>query len=318
MRTMLSAALLCLFATLSQAAGFKIVQIPADANGPGLKAMVWTPCAAPSLEVAIGPYVLIGRRDCPTEGDKLPLVVFSHGFRGSYLGHVDLAETLADAGFVVAAINHPGDTFNDMSRASEMSVFIERPTDIKRLIDYMLNGAADAARIDPARIGFFGFSRGGFTGLALAGGEPDFLNANLPCPDPRAPVCSRTQLEQIPKGAFAHDARIKAYVLADPLDAFPTAATLAQIKAPIQLWASEFGGDGVLPEKASAIAAALPEKPEFHRVAGAAHFAFLAPCSAELTKEAPLICIDANGFDRVAFHKEFAEKALAFFRATLR
>ena len=77
--------------------------------------MVWTPCAEPAQEIKIGPYVLAGRRDCPIVGDKLPLVVISHGHGGSFLGHHDLAEALADAGFVVAAINHPGDTFSDMS-----------------------------------------------------------------------------------------------------------------------------------------------------------------------------------------------------------
>ena len=41
--------------------------------------------------------------------DKLPLIVISHGQDGWFGGHHDTAEALADAGFVVAAINHPGD-----------------------------------------------------------------------------------------------------------------------------------------------------------------------------------------------------------------
>jgi predicted dienelactone hydrolase len=191
MKTFISAVLLCLSTTIAHAAGIKFVQIPPDANGPALRAIVWTPCAEPAQEVPIGPYVLKGRRDCPTVGEKLPLVVISHGHGGSLLGHHDLAETLADAGFVVAAINHPGDTFSDSTRAGEMSVFVERPTDIKRLIDYMLSAAPDAARIDPERIGFFGFSRGGYTGLVLAGGNPDFLHADVPCTDPKAPICEQ-------------------------------------------------------------------------------------------------------------------------------
>lgn len=40
-------------------------------------------------------------------GDKLPLVVVSHGRGGDSVGLHDTAEALADAGFVVAAINHP-------------------------------------------------------------------------------------------------------------------------------------------------------------------------------------------------------------------
>ena len=47
---------------------------------------------------------------CPVTGEKLPLIVMSHGRRGWFGGHHDTAAALADAGFVVAALNHPGDT----------------------------------------------------------------------------------------------------------------------------------------------------------------------------------------------------------------
>ena len=50
---------------------------------------------------------------CPVEGEHLPLVVVSHGYHGWYGNLHDVAETLADAGFVVAAINHPADTGPD-------------------------------------------------------------------------------------------------------------------------------------------------------------------------------------------------------------
>lgn len=318
MKAFFLVALFFLSTTIAQAAGIKFIQVPADASGPALRALVWTPCAAVAQEVPIGPYILMGRRDCPTVGEKLPLVVISHGHGGSFLGHHDLAEVLADAGFVVAAINHPGDTYSDMSRAAEVSEFVERPTDVQRLIDYMLSGAPDATKIDPASIGFFGFSRGGFTGLVLAGGNPDFLSANIPCPDPTLPICQQLRRKEAPKATWTHDARIKAYVIADPLNAFPTADSLKDVKAPIQLWASQSGGDGVLPETIPALAAALPARPEFHVVPGSAHFAFLAPCSIEMKKSAPELCVDANGFDRVVFHKELDAKALEFFKANLR
>ncbi|RDU99015.1 alpha/beta hydrolase family protein [Trinickia dinghuensis] len=308
---------LCLSATVSQAAGIKFAQIPADANGPALKVLVWTPCATAAQSMTIGPYVLQGRHNCPTVGTKLPLVVISHGHGGSLLNHHDLAETLADSGFVVAAIDHPGDTFSDMSRNAELSVFVERPTDIKRLIDYMLRAAPDAHRIDATKIGFFGFSRGGYTGLVLAGGNPDFLHADVPCPDQNIPLCKQLRRKEVPRGPLTHDPRIKAYILADPLDEFPTAKSLRDVKAPIQLWASQFGGDGVLPETMTALDEELPNKPDFHTVPDAAHFAFLAPCPAQLTKNAPTICVDAKGFDRVTFHKAFDQEALEFFETHL-
>lgn len=318
MKTFISAALFCLSAAIAHAAGIKFAQIPADADGPALKAIVWTPCEEPAHEVRIGPYLLKGLRDCPTAGEKLPLVVISHGHGGSYFGHRDLAQTLANAGFVVAAINHPGDTFSDMTRADDMSVFVERPTDIKRLIDYMLSVSPDAARIDPQRIGFFGFSRGGYTGLVLAGGNPDFAHADVTCPDPRAPICKEVRSGEVSTDHLTHDPRIKAFVLADPFNVFPTAESLKNVQAPVQLWASEFGGAGVLPRNADALAKMLPRRPEYHIVSNAAHFAFLAPCPAAMQHSEPKLCVDANGFDRTVFHTQFDEIVLTFFQANIR
>ncbi|MFM0717514.1 alpha/beta hydrolase [Paraburkholderia strydomiana] len=317
MRAMILAVLFCVSAALSHAAGIRFVQVPADANGPALKAIVWTPCAAPAQDIPIGPYMLKGRRDCPATVETLPLIVISHGHGGAFLGHHDLAEVLADSGYVVAAINHPGDTFSDMSRAADISEFVERPTDIKRLIDFMLSEAPEMPRINPELIGFFGFSRGGYTGLVLAGANPDFLHADIPCPDLNLPICKQLQRKEIPNQPLTHDPRIKAYVLADPLNEFPSSHDLNDVKAPIQLWASQYGGDGVLPETISSLANMLPKRPEYHLVPGAAHFAFLAPCSATLRKNAPELCTDENGFDRVAFHQAFDDNALQFFRSNL-
>lgn len=318
MKTWLSAVLLCLSATVAHAAGVKFVTIPADAAGPELRAAIWTPCATPAQSLTIGPFQLKGQRNCPTVGDKLPLVVISHGHAGTYFGHHDLAETLADAGYVVAAINHPGDTHTDMSRAADLRELVERPEDIKRLVDYMLANGPDASHIDPARIGFFGFSRGGYTGLVLAGANPDFVHAHVACPDPTWLICKQIRDRDLPRQPLAHDPRIKAYVIADPMNEFPTADTLKDVHAPIQLWGSEAGGDGVEPETIPALAGMLPQRPEFHVVPNSAHFAFLAPCSEQLAQVSPEVCTDAKGFDRAAFHAALDAKALAFFSANLR
>jgi predicted dienelactone hydrolase len=302
---------------MTQGAGLQTVQIPADDAGPAIKAIVWSPCAAPPEPLTFGPYVIPGVRNCPIVGDKLPLIVISHGHTGEYFGHHDIAEALADAGFVVAALNHPGDTHSDKSRAGDISVLVERPTDVKRLIDFLLGPALQASRIDPQRIGFFGFSRGGYTGLVLAGGNPDFLNAKVPCPSLFAPLCWEIEFKKVPTTPLTHDARIKAFVIADPLNYFPTTESLKDVRTPIQLWSSELGGDGVVPETVTALEGALPQKPELHIVSGAAHFAFLAPCADEMVRSISEICVDGAGFDRVAFHKDFDEKVLEFFKSRL-
>jgi predicted dienelactone hydrolase len=204
-----------------------------------------------------------------------------------------------------------------MSHADDLSALIERPADIKRLLDLVLAASPLAAQIDPQRIGFFGFSRGGYTGLVLAGANPDFLHAHPPCPDPRAPICAEIRRGDVPKQELTHDTRIKAFVIADPLNLFPYKDSLREVKAPVQLWSSEHGGEGVLPEDVAALVDDLPAKPEFHLVANSAHFAFLSPCPAEFAKSLPDLCTDAPGFDRIAFHRELDAEVLAFFRKHL-
>jgi predicted dienelactone hydrolase len=254
---------LLLKATLAQAAGFQFIGVPSDAEGPVLNGAMWSPCAEASGEVDLGNITLPGVKDCPIAGDNLPLVVISHGRGGSFVGHHDIAEVLADAGFIAAAINHPGDTSSDMSRSDNLSVFIERPTDIKRLIDFMLGASPAASRIDPGRIGFFGFSRGGYTGLVLVGTNPDWALATALCEQSSSRICEQIHRKEFPAHSLTHDSRIKAAVIIDPLALLFSADSLQGIKVPIQLWASERGGDGITPDMVAAVDSGLPIKHEY-------------------------------------------------------
>src|SRR5207248_3350310 len=103
----------------------------------------------------------------------------------------------------------------------------------------------------------------------------------------------------------------------DPLTVFFTPSSFGAVGIPVQLWASELGGDGVLPRTADIVDNNLPSKHEYRVVPNAGHFAFVAPCPPALAKEAPQICVDAAGFDRVAFHRQFNADVLAFLRAHL-
>src|ERR1700761_6197864 len=163
----------------AQAAGLNSFEIPASAAGPAIRLLVWTPCAEPAQEMDGRGATFFAVPKCPVAGEKLPLIVISHGGRGWFGGHHDTAAALADAGFVVVALNHPGDTMRDTSRTDSLSVLVERPADVKRVIDYMLEGWPDASRIDAQRIGLYGFSFGGYTALAVIGGNPD-LRKGLP------------------------------------------------------------------------------------------------------------------------------------------
>jgi predicted dienelactone hydrolase len=324
--TLTLAAALCLMATLAHAAGFRFITVPAETGLPAIQAAIWSPCREPAGEVKIRTMTLSATQNCAIADDKLPLIVISHGYGGGFTGHHDTAEVLANGGFVVVALSHPVDMGGgDMSRADTFAAFTERPADIKRVIDYMLATWSDHAKLDPERIGFFGFSRGGYTGLVVAGGNPDLRKMTALCPASSPnPDCAELRRGEIPTPAFAHDPRIKAFVLADPaLGPLFDPDSLKDVKAPIQLWASALSGEDrtggeVTLDYVSTILRDLPAKPDYHLVQNAGHYAFLPPCTPELAQKRPNICTDRPGFDRVAFHAELNAAALAFFRAHLK
>jgi predicted dienelactone hydrolase len=180
-----------------------------------------------------------------------------------------------------------------------------------RLIDFMLKEWRDKGAIDADRIGLFGFSKGGYTGLVVVGADPDMQRVAQYCTETN-PFCEQVRGDVLTN--WSHDARIKAAALADTSPATPfTQANLAAIKIPLQIWRSELGGYGADPGGTARVAAALPGHPEIH-VVPAGHFAFVAPCSEALAAAVPRICTNTPAdFDRVAFHRTFDADVVRFF-----
>ena len=153
----------------------------------------------------------------------------------------------------------------------------------------------------------------------IAGGRLDILGIAPLCSEGFVDgMCAEIGKGKIPALRPAADPRFGAAVLADlEFGRTFTLEGLKDVKVPIQLWASERGGDGVLPEDNDAIDENLPDKPDYRVVPNAGHFAFIVPCSPEAAKALPEICVDAGAFDRAAFHKEFNAAVVTFFRKHL-
>jgi len=321
--TLLFFVLIALVPFAAQAAGIRDFVIPAAKNGPRILAQLWTPCATPASEIVVDseiwPVAIRGVKDCAITQKHLPLVIISHGLFGDRFSHHDTAEFLVDAGFAVVSLNHTQDSvlsYNDKS-VSDISPFLVRPIDIKRVIDWLMIHPPAGVDIDRNRIGFFGFSRGGYTGLVLAGAVPDFHHPAFPCLEKIA-LCRQMSDNDIPAHPAGYEPRIKAFVLADPLSFFADKSTLQSVKTPIQLWSSALGGQGVTPKDVEAVAQGLPVGPEFHRVPNSTHMSFIFPCTPAFAKtNPPQVCTDPPGFDRTEFHKDFNAEVLAFFRKNL-
>lgn len=298
--------------------GFAVVHIPDPAGGPAIEAGVWYPADAPEQTVRLG---LGDQRVAPGAapvGTGLPLVVMSHGNGGWFGSHYDTALALARQGFVVAALTHTGDNYADQSLAADMA---NRPRQLHVLIGWMLAEWNFHGRLDPERVGAFGFSSGGFTVLAAAGGEPDLTTVARHCADhPAFYACVLTRSHPIPplRPVWVHDRRIKAVVSAAPALGFAFGRDgLKGVRVPVQLWRAD--EDEILPAPwyADAVRADLPTPPDFRTAPNAGHFDFLSPCTPALAAQVPAICASRPGFDRAAFHGRFNAETVAFFKARL-
>ena len=319
-----AAMLLIAPAAMAGDVGFTELTIPNGANPP-LLVGVWYPTDAPVSAQPLRGFTQTVASAGPVVGERLPLIVMSHGTGGWYGEHDDTALALAHAGFVVAAVTHTADNYEDQSQSGTLWT---RSQHLHRLIDYMLAEWPGHARIDAGRVGMFGFSAGGFTTLVVAGGVPDLGKVTPHCvahPDyfdcgvvKKAGPGLSAMVARLPASVWVHDPRVKAAVVAAPALGFTFGPEgLKDVRIPIQLWRAE--DDHVLPnpDYAEAVRLTLPQPPEYHVVPNADHVDFLAPCTDRVRQAAPDICVSRPGFDRAAFHADFDAKVVRFFERTL-
>lgn len=306
----------------ASAVGFQWAAAP-DAEGEPLKVAIWYPSTASPQTRQIGPFEMNIALDAPVSGHGRGLIVMSHGTGGSAVNSYDTAMALAEAGYIVAAVAHTGDNYQDQSASFSSRNFVNRPRHITRVLDYLLHGWIGHDVIDPKKIGFFGHSAGGTTGLIAGGGVADWSKALAFCTlHPKDWGCRKaaerglTSGNDTPTAGGVPDRRIKAMALATPalIHVFEPNG-LKAFTPPVQVWVS--GKDEVV-TNAAAVRPLLTHGLSYHLVPDAGHFAFLAPCNEILRGAAPEICADPRGFDRARFLKRFQRELIAFYRRTVK
>lgn len=301
--------------------GFQQLTVP-DSEGKAISVAVWYPSGGTAVSESIGSFRQVVSADGPISGTASPLILISHGTGGSSASHYDTVLALAGAGFVVAALTHTGDSYMDQSYAGNRKDLTDRHRQVSVVLNYMLTTWPYHDRVDHARVGMFGFSLGGFTVIVMSGGTPDLNRMLELCTiHLTAPECrfikerNGDQLNPVVIApVWAHDRRVKAVVVAAPAVSYLFGpGSLQEVKIPIQLWRAV--DDEQVPDEwnTALLRKELQATPEEHVVPRAGHYVFLAPCSDLMAKQVPHICIDAPGFDREAFHRDFNRDVLAFF-----
>ena len=176
-----------------------------------LRITVWYPAAAGAAEAPLdigppGKPLFTPGSAAPNadfeDATPRPVVLLSHGFGGSARIMAWFGTALARHGYIVIAVDHPGNNGRDPMTVAGAVLSWERPGDLKT--------ALDAAKVDPTigphldlnRLGAAGFSAGGFTSLVEAGARVDFDRFLKFCDaHPNDGICAPQREFQFPRSA---------------------------------------------------------------------------------------------------------------------
>jgi predicted dienelactone hydrolase len=313
-----------------EAGWMQIQAAGATPDAPTTTVALYYPTMAAPRAIAMGPFALdvaIGGK--PVDQVKA-LILLSHGNGGSELAHSVLAQALARSGYLVAALRHPGDNWQDRSliEQSPERYFDERPRQASRVIDAILADPAWKHRIATdslgPRVGALGHSAGGYTVLALAGARPDLSRMRAHClaeaaQDPIFCGMGRSGGAMPPLPAATpsrQDERVRAVVAMAPAGVLLTAESLAAVRPATMIYEAELDRFLVPRFHAEWVASHLPAA-NLHRVPNAWHFAFMDTPSISLPSPDGDVAANPPGFDRDAFLKQLAGEIAAFFDKTL-
>ena len=319
-RRTLAATLCCLgLAGASAQVGLQPLKwsLPQADGQPGeVPGMVWYPSAAPAQTLRFGPFEMHATLGAPATPGRHPLVLISHGTGGNELGHAWLAEKLAAEGYVVVALRHGGDNYQDRSGVGRADYFVQRPRQVSQVLDAVLADPRWAALIDARRIALVGHSAGGYTALALAGGQPDRAAVARHCSREGiglrddAAMCrlggftldKPSPLPQGPAGELpvTRDPRVRAVLALAPLGQPLAPASLAAVALPVMIDYS--ARDEVLAAgfHGGALCQAMP-RAKCRRDNDAGHFAPFQPGTGPLGGPGLDPAFDPAGFDRAAW-----------------
>jgi predicted dienelactone hydrolase len=283
--------------------GYRTLDVTDHVQGARVPVHVLYPTRAPARTEAFGPYAMEVAPDAPVAGERPPLVAISHGNSATPWTHRGLAAHLARAGFVIAMVEHPGNSRADNSLAGTPANLANRPRHVHLALEAAYSDTVIGAHLMPSRAAVIGHSMGGYTALATAGGRPVAL--------PSETADGRAQPVSVER-----DRRVSALVLLAPaLPWFMGPGALADVEAPLLVRTAEH--DEVTPPAyVESILGGLPAgaQMDYGVVRGAGHFSFLTPFPPALARPGFPPSQDPPGFDRAVYEKQLCAEVLSFLR----
>jgi predicted dienelactone hydrolase len=224
-----------------------------------------------------------------------PVIVFSHGFGSVRTDLRYLAEHLASHGYVVAALEHPGSNETSskvVSKGKNRLVapqeFLDRPRDISFILDELaqLNQTANnplQGKLATNNVMVVGYSFGGGTALALAGGELQIENLKQSCQRKLGKTNLSESLQcaaqALPEKTYQlRDARIKQAIALNPTTSLMFGETgLTKVQIPTLILSSS--ADKITPALTEQVMgfAKIPSPKWLVGVVGGSHLSVIDP-----------------------------------------
>ncbi|HKM86881.1 MAG TPA: alpha/beta fold hydrolase [Terriglobales bacterium] len=260
-----------------------------------------------------------------------PLIALSHGTGGSAMQTAWLGTYLAARGYIVVAVNHPG---NNAVTGYTTQGFIEgweRAKDISTTITNLIEDPRFGPKIDPGRIGAAGFSYGGYTMVELAGATTDW-NRILTWCDQRKGACDPPEMRDLMEkfkdirqqpdvqlalqrsGDSYRDLRIRAvFAIAPAVARAFTPQSLQKVTIPVEIVAG--AADHIAPpaENAQFFATNINGARLTILPGGVGHYTFLDVGTEAGKKQLPQLFVDDAGVNRQAVHDQVGQMAAEFF-----
>jgi predicted dienelactone hydrolase len=308
-----------------------------------LRVTVWYPARKDAVEqpLIIGPpdkpFFEVGSvaLDAPfADSGPRPILLLSHGFGGSarIMGWFGIA--MARAGYVVIAVDHPGNNATEVMTMAAVILPWDRAEDLRSALVAAENDPAIAPHLDKTRVGAAGWSAGGYTALVAAGARPapdHFLAFCAENPDDG--VC-RPQLEMpmmnvdvektldSPEIAAEHARAGEGHTLPEVQAAFVMAPGLIQMLDPTSLVGMRMpvcimlgDADKVAPPATNGLVAAnaIPGA-KLLQLRGVGHYDFMANCTDSGRVTIPQCKLSVLQADT---HRQAIAAAQEFFARTL-
>jgi predicted dienelactone hydrolase len=260
---------------------------------------------------------------------KLPLVLFSHGYGGDAFSNSWFPEYLASYGYIVASIEHYGNTYNN--KILEISARPwNRPEDISFVLDQLLTHSIFKNYIDKNRIGAAGFSQGGMTSLWVGGAIAYITeqalqkHVNTIIDDPEWKNINKnfTQEDIHKANQLYRDTRIKAIFAMSPgIDKdnwmFSDSGLLKDIDIPVHIIAGEADDTIPITENAQFFADHISQSTLTILPGKVTHWTFMNEGTEQGKKIVPYITTDDSSINRATIHEHVGAIALMFFNKYL-